>query len=326
MATYRTVKVCMWSDPWFEDLDATEKLFYLYLFTNEHINNAGIMSVSKKKMAFESGVEISTIDGILKSFNDAGKIVVSGDNVWVVNFIRHQTSTSPKMLSSIAKALEEIEDRSLIDTVLERYNTLSIPYQYPINTVPVPPPYPTGNRNIEGNNKKLSCGTSADDSTSEGKKPLGKTTQQAMDTYGDFARKFQEHVSAEMGNLAPKLTDALILKGAVAVDQCVRIDGFSFEDIRGALNWAVRDDFWRNQVLSLGCLRSKKNGAGDQTKFQKLFTRYAESGKRPSGIVIYRQEDKPPGIMPDDAPPMMYDLQQVKDHLDAQGLGRVNNG
>lgn len=330
MATYRTVKICMWSDPWFEELGSKEKLFYLYLFTNEHINNAGIMAVSKKKMAFESGIPVSEVGGLLNTFAAAEKIILSGDNVWVVNFIRHQTSTSPKMLSSIAKALEEIDDRCLIDTVLERYNTLSIPYRYPTDTVPVPPPYPTGNRKLEeeseGNNKPLSCGTSADDSTSKEKKPLGKMAQAALDTYGDFARKFQDHVCREMGNVAPKITEALIANGAVIVDQLVRIDGFNFEDVRAALNWAVRDTFWRNQVLSLGGLRNKKNGAADQTKFQKIYTRYAESGEKPSGIVIYRKEDHPPVVMPDDAPPMMYDLNQIKEDLDAKGLGKVSHG
>jgi hypothetical protein len=188
---------------------------------------------------------------------------------------------------------------------------------------PIPSPIPNPSPRDK---KTLSCGTSADDSTSEEKKPLGKMAQAALDTYGDFARKFQDYVCREMGNVAPKITDALITNGAVIVDQLVRIDGFDFEDVRAALNWAVRDTFWRNQVLSLGGLRNKKNGAADQTKFQKIYTRYAESGEKPSGVVIYRKEDHPPGVMPDDAPPMMYDLNQIKKDLDAKGLGRVSRG
>ena len=39
MATYRTIRMAFWSDPYIENLSASEKLLYLYLFSCPHTNN-----------------------------------------------------------------------------------------------------------------------------------------------------------------------------------------------------------------------------------------------------------------------------------------------
>ena len=55
MATYRTIRMSFWNDPAIESLPPADKLLYLYLFTCPHANNLGVLSVSLRKMAFETG-------------------------------------------------------------------------------------------------------------------------------------------------------------------------------------------------------------------------------------------------------------------------------
>lgn len=56
MATYRTIRMSFWNDPAIESLPPADKLLYLYLFTCPHANNLGVLSVSLRKMAFETGL------------------------------------------------------------------------------------------------------------------------------------------------------------------------------------------------------------------------------------------------------------------------------
>ena len=61
MATYRTIRMSFWNDPAIESLPPADKLLYLYLFTCPHANNLGVLSVSLRKMAFETGLSEDAI-------------------------------------------------------------------------------------------------------------------------------------------------------------------------------------------------------------------------------------------------------------------------
>jgi hypothetical protein len=65
-----------------------------------------------------------------------------------------------------------------------------------------------------------------------------------------------------------------ILEGALCIDKLVRLDGFDFKkEIVPALEWAVYDSFWRQNIYSLAQLR-KISSRTDLTKFQNIFASY----------------------------------------------------
>lgn len=136
MANYRTVRVEFWDDPWVETLAPDQKLLYLYLFTCKHVNNLGVLEVSRRKIAFETGLSPEQVDSIISYFVDGGKVVVTEKYLWAVKFIKHQANTSPKIITSLGKQLETITDIELVKAILSEYDTLSIPYPYPIHTLP----------------------------------------------------------------------------------------------------------------------------------------------------------------------------------------------
>ena len=101
----------------------------------------------------------------------------------------------------------------------------------------------------------------------------------------EFVKTFQKYVSGVHGVKAPKVTDSLLRKGEDTVDKLIRLDGFTIDQVRDSLRWAVKDDFWSKNVLSLASLR-KKSKNNDLTKMQNIFAsweRNAGQGATPQG-------------------------------------------
>ena len=138
MATYRTIRMSFWNDPAIESLPPADKLLYLYLFTCPHANNLGVLSVSLRKMAFETGLSEDAIRRGLAAFESSGRIVRDGGHVWVCGFIRHQCSTSPKILTSLRALFPTVESAAIRAAIRERYPHLFEAVPYPSDRVSVP--------------------------------------------------------------------------------------------------------------------------------------------------------------------------------------------
>lgn len=137
MATYRTIRMAFWSDPYIETLSASEKLLYLYLFTCPHTNNLGVLAVSTRRMAYDTGLTREAVHAALSLFERDRKIVMDGDTVWLCNFIRHQCSTSPKILASLRALLPAVESADVRKAIVERYPHLFGAAPYPSDRVSV---------------------------------------------------------------------------------------------------------------------------------------------------------------------------------------------
>ncbi|MDR1398016.1 MAG: hypothetical protein LBJ14_09850 [Desulfarculales bacterium] len=97
MAEYRTVKMSMWGDPFFESLEAGGKLLYIYLFTNPHVNNLGVMEISLRRISYETGLKEEETRELLRLFASQGKVLLEGQSILLLNFIKNQTFTSPQI-------------------------------------------------------------------------------------------------------------------------------------------------------------------------------------------------------------------------------------
>lgn len=164
MAEYRTIRMAFWNDPFVEELEAGEKLLYLYLFTCPHTNNLGILEVSRRKIAFETGLDVETVNAGLQKLEKVGKIVTDATFILLTRFIRHQTTTSPKIAQALKSMLAGVSSAKLrhalysgypsifgglsqsgyhTDTISIGYqdhtDTVSIPYRDHIDTVGIPP-------------------------------------------------------------------------------------------------------------------------------------------------------------------------------------------
>ncbi|SME89288.1 hypothetical protein [Desulfovibrio gilichinskyi] len=105
----------------------------------------------------------------------------------------------------------------------------------------------------------------------------------------EFVSKFQKHVLSIHGIKAPKITESLLNSGQDVVDKLIRLDGFKLDQIRDSLRWAVTDDFWSKNVLSLGSLR-KKSKNNDLTKMQNIYASWENKtggSAGPSNVPAY---------------------------------------
>jgi hypothetical protein len=145
VADFRYFRCEFWNDPYVVDLGPEEKLLFAWLFTNKHVNQAGLMKIHRKTIAFETGLDGTVVDGGLAAFEKAGKIQIDGETILVVNFGKHQSTSSPKLRTRILRDLADFGESRLVDEFRRRYPTLAAGFAPP-NTPPTTPPIPVNER------------------------------------------------------------------------------------------------------------------------------------------------------------------------------------
>lgn len=125
--TKRMIDTRIWEDNWFSSLDQIEQLVFIYLLTNPMTNIVGAYEISKNTICRATGLEIMTLNEILKRFGVAKKVFYVEGYVILPNFIKHQNYNSPKIQKGI-----EIEINRLPTEVKK---LLQIPYAYGMDTI-----------------------------------------------------------------------------------------------------------------------------------------------------------------------------------------------
>lgn len=134
MATYRTIRMDFWNDPYVEGMEPQDKLLYVYLFSSPHTNNLGVLTVSRRKIAFETGLTEEGVAAGLAVLERDGKVLIDGGAIWVCNFVRHQCTTSPKLLLSLRALFPTVSSGVIRRAICDRYPHIFAP----ADTVSVP--------------------------------------------------------------------------------------------------------------------------------------------------------------------------------------------
>ena len=122
MAKFRTVNPKFWSDKKVsETFTPEDKLFMLYLLTNEHSTQLGIYSVSIKTMAFEIGWSKETIAYLLERFeNNYGIVKYSKETneIAIKNFLRHSIHNGGKPVEDLLKReVNDVKNQELLNFI-----------------------------------------------------------------------------------------------------------------------------------------------------------------------------------------------------------------
>lgn len=129
-----------WTEPWFQKLNERQRYLFIYLWTNNHCNQAGVYQITLATIAFETRLSEEELPELLESLAPKAMWYPEPSIVWVRNFLKHQ-SKSPKFLVAAAKCLHGIHNNGLVDDVI-KYNfdkySISIPYQYTTDSVLIP--------------------------------------------------------------------------------------------------------------------------------------------------------------------------------------------
>ena len=166
MSKQRYINTKFWSDTWIAELDPIEKLLFIYLLSNEHTEICGAYELPLKYMALETGIDKEMIVKILDRFEKDDKVMYRDGWVAIRNFIKNQSTNSPKVKIGIEMSINRVPKR-IIDL-------LSIPSPYPIHT----PSHSNSNSNSNPKSGNLSSKTTVNPKKSktvtEGKAELYK--------------------------------------------------------------------------------------------------------------------------------------------------------
>lgn len=128
MATYRQVYTTFWQDEFVLNLMPEEKYFYLYLITNSKTSICGIYEISKKIMQVETGFDEEKIEKFIKKFEKTYKKIKYSEKtneICIINWIKYNSSRSPKYKVGFDKALRDIKNKKLIQ-YLYSMDTISL--------------------------------------------------------------------------------------------------------------------------------------------------------------------------------------------------------
>jgi hypothetical protein len=109
--------------------------------------------------------------------------------------------------------------------------------------------------------------------TKDGKSGNGEIKKEIPHSFLSFSNDFYRYLSLNGGK--KEYTRKQITDGADTIEKLVRIDKYDIEtEIKAALGWGIKDEFWSKQIRSLSTLRKKSDKNGE-TKFTNLFNQYS---------------------------------------------------
>lgn len=135
MAQFRLVQTSFWNDPKVEeDLTPEDKLFFLYILTNDQTTQTGIYQITRKNMAYGLGYSVETVNALLERFIhhlDLIKYNYETRELAIKNWGRYNLRRAGKpMLDCIRAELALIKDRSLISYVGNRVHHKAVQELY----------------------------------------------------------------------------------------------------------------------------------------------------------------------------------------------------
>lgn len=142
MADYNFIKMSFWTDAKIvDDFTPEDKYFYLYLLTNAHTNICGCYPLSIRQMSTETGYSQEVVEKLLlRLANQHDVIRYSKDTkeVLLVNYYKHNWTTSEKYLKGVEKSIEGVKDaefKRFLTEILYGIDRVCIPYTYPMDRV-----------------------------------------------------------------------------------------------------------------------------------------------------------------------------------------------
>ncbi|WP_124046055.1 HNH endonuclease [Clostridium perfringens] len=122
---YRLVYSEFWTDAKIqEELTPEDRYFYLYLLTNPNTTMCGIYQITKKKMAFELGYSIESINSLVERFENHHKFIVYNQEtreLALLNWGKYNLNKGGKPVKDcLTKELLQIKDKHLIELLIPK--------------------------------------------------------------------------------------------------------------------------------------------------------------------------------------------------------------
>jgi hypothetical protein len=248
VANYRQIHTQIWRDNWFLELKPDEKLLFIYLFSNDNSNLAGIYEIHESIIALETGLRPSRIREILVKLEASNKVHYGDGVVWIVNMRKYHSNASEKIQKNIDAAIYDIQEgeikkRYCIANGFELENTVSIPYGYPMDTL-------SHNKSKSNSKSKNKTEEEEKEETPEGGTVTSSQSQNIL--------SITEHIQKTGSQLKPD--DEQAIKQLVAV--------FNLPDIHDAIDHMAA----YTKRPNVGYLKKVLDGWYAERKIQKVYS------------------------------------------------------
>lgn len=132
MAIYRQLHTTFWKDDFIGECSQIEKLFYLYLISNDKTTQSGAYEFSYRYAQFELGISKEEVERLINFFVSKGKIRFNAQHneVLLVNWLKYNSARSPKVAPVIDKEMASLKTVEFKIEVV----TNCIELGYPIKT------------------------------------------------------------------------------------------------------------------------------------------------------------------------------------------------
>ena len=110
----KTIDSKVWKDNFFSILISKQKLLWLYLITCDCNNMLGIYEINLRIVSFDTGLSLEEINDYLALFESKGKVVIKGDYINLVNFLKHQ-NYNPNMKKSALNVYQDLPNELKVE-------------------------------------------------------------------------------------------------------------------------------------------------------------------------------------------------------------------
>lgn len=128
MGKNRPINTKMWTDRKVVDKFTSEdKLMWIYLLTNDNLNNLGCYKVSTNKMSFDTGFTKNTIENLLLRFMEYHKVLDYDsitNEILIKNYHKYHWTASPTYRKSLEKLYDDVESKFLknsLDKIIKEF-------------------------------------------------------------------------------------------------------------------------------------------------------------------------------------------------------------
>lgn len=248
---YRTVDCATWDDPWFAELDPQAKLLFLYFLTNRRSTAAGCFEITRRAIAFETGMSDVDVACCLQALGGRVEWFPEHQVIFVRNFYRHQSSNSNRanFQSSALKVLAEMPVE-VQASVAHVYPELQV--EQPTHPQPIPNPSPTqGDKEEEEETVEVEVAVEGEEANARPREaakppaPKPKPPAKAEVPAFDYIMAMCDATGTDVSELAP----AFKSKQGAAAKQ-LRDLGASPDDAGRCIGWLLSQS-WRTGGVDL---------------------------------------------------------------------------
>jgi len=104
-------------DGWFQELSRDQRYLFIYLWSNNHVNQAGLYTITLATMSFEAAFTNDELRGLIPSLSPKVEWYPEANLIWVRNFLKRQSKSSRFTMA----AVQCIDKNSIPDDLKDEF-------------------------------------------------------------------------------------------------------------------------------------------------------------------------------------------------------------